>query len=207
MEGHMNGKDFVDYYELLQLSPNAYTDAIERMFRHHAKKYHPDNTEYADSERFQKIVEAHRILTDPESRAAYDIKYQDYWNHKWRLAAEASNKSAFGDDQITREQLLSLLYVQRRRNMRNPGLGEYEMARLLCTPPELVEFHVWYLRAKDWVERLQSGQLAITAAGVDEVEKGQLRLNPDHLIGAREPAGKDGEKGEDDDKNLLLSDV
>jgi hypothetical protein len=176
------------------------------MFRHHAKKYHPDNTELADSDRFQKIVEAHRTLTDPEARAAYDIRYQEYWNHKWRLAAEAGDRSAFGDDRITRERILSLLYVQRRRAMRNPGLGEYEMARLLSTPPELVEFHIWYLRSKGWVERLQNGQLAVTAEGVDQVEQSQLRLSPNHLIEARETAGEDGEKSADSDRNLLISD-
>ena len=47
------------------------------------------------------------------------------------------------EDQNTREKLLSLLYVQRRRDMRSPGLGEYEMARLLRIPVELVEFHIW----------------------------------------------------------------
>ena len=98
--------------------------------------------------------------------------------------------SAFGDDHETREFLLSMLYVQRRRNMRNPGLGELLIARLLQTPPELVEFHLWYLKAKDWVERLPSGLFAITAAGVDQVEQSRLRLMPDHLLEAHDPAGE-----------------
>ena len=34
-----NGKD---YYEILQLNANATQDAIERMFRYLAVKYHPD---------------------------------------------------------------------------------------------------------------------------------------------------------------------
>jgi len=32
---------FIDYYELLQLSSNADSDTIERVFRHLAKKLHP----------------------------------------------------------------------------------------------------------------------------------------------------------------------
>jgi hypothetical protein len=198
----MSTKEFVDYYELLQLSPNADTDTIERMFRHLAKKTHPDSTEFADNDRFQKIVEAHRTLADPEARAGYDVKYQDYWNRKWRLASEAGNTSAFGDDQETRERLLSLLYVQRRRNMNNPGLGELVIARLLQTQPELIEFHLWYLKAKGWVERLQTGHLAITAPGVDQVEQSRLRLMPDHLIEAYCPTGEDAEER---DRDLLVS--
>ena len=180
----MSASEFIDYYDLLQLSPNADTDIIERIFRHLAKKSHPDSSEHADFERFQLIVQAHRTLVDPETRAGYDVKYQEYWNRKWRLPAEARDGSAFNDDHVTRERLLSLLYVQRRRNMKNPGLGEHEVSRLLNTPPELVEFHFWYLRAKGWVERLLSGHLAITAEGVDQVEQQQLRLMPDRLIEA-----------------------
>lgn len=193
----MAAEEFFDLYELLQLSPNADNETIEHMFRHHAKKSHPDTTDRADNDRFYKIVEAHRTLSDPETRAAYDAKYQDYWNRKWNLASEAGYSSAFDDDQVTRERLLSLLYVQRRRNMANPGLGEHEVARLLCIPDELVEFHLWYLKDKGWLSRLDCGLLAITAPGVDRVEQNQLRLRPDRLLEAHRPAGTDAEAGKD----------
>jgi hypothetical protein len=175
---------FIDYYELLQLSSRADTDTIERVFRHLAKKFHPDNKESGDIDRFHQIVEAHRTLSNAENRAGYDVKHQDYWNHKWKLASEASNGTAFGDDRENRESILSILYVQRRRDMKKPGLGDYEVARLLCIPLELVEFHIWYLKAKSWVERLDTGYLAITALGVDQVEQGRLRLRNDHMLAA-----------------------
>jgi curved DNA-binding protein CbpA len=181
---------FVDYYELLQVSPNADGDTIQRVFRHLAKKYHPDHHQTPDEEKFRRLVEAHRVLTDPEARAGYDAAYQDYWNRKWRLVSESSDSTAFGQDRETRERMLSLFYVQRRRSMASPGLGEYEVARLLRTPVELVEFHIWYLRSKGWLERLESGMLAISAAGVDQVEQGQLRLGHERLLeahGADEP--------------------
>jgi hypothetical protein len=195
----MSATKFIDYYELLQLSPNADTETIDRIFRHLAKKFHPDNTEVPDTDRFSQIVEAHRTLADPETRAGYDVKYQDYWNHKWGLASEASCKSAFGDDQVTREGLLSLLYVQRRRNMDSPGMGELDIARLLNSPIELIEFHVWYLKAKGWVERMESGYLAISAQGVDQVEQSRLRLSPDRLIEGPRQASEDTRGGNDVD--------
>lgn len=115
---------FVDYYELLQLSSSADIDTIERVFRHLAQKFHPDHTQStdADNDRFRMILEAYQTLVDPETRAGYDVKYQEYWNRKWKLASEASDGTAFSDDRATRESLLSLLYVQRRRNMNSPGL-------------------------------------------------------------------------------------
>ena len=190
----MSENGFIDYYEVLQLSSNADTDTIERVFRHFAKKLHPDNKESSDPERFRQILEAHRTLSNPEARAGYDVKYQEYWDRKWKLVSEAGSRTAFGDDRETRESLLSLLYVQRRRNARRPGLSDFEMARLLGKPFELVEFHVWYLKAKGWVERTETGQMAISALGVDQVEQGQLRLKNDHLLTAGETL--DGENGQ-----------
>lgn len=200
----MNANEFVDYYELLQLSPNADTDTIERMFRHLAKKTHPDSSESSDNEKFQLIVEAHRTLSDPETRAGYDARYQDYWNHKWSLASEAGDSSTFGQDKVMRERLLSLLYVQRRRDLNNPGLGELVIARLLHVPSELIEFHLWYLKAKGWVERLQTGHLAITADGVDRVEQGRFHVMPDRLLEDRFPLGKDTKNEDDGNKDLDL---
>lgn len=192
--GLVSETGFVDYYELLQLSSNADTDTIERVFRHLAKKTHPDNKESADPERFRLIIEAHRTLSNPEARAGYDVKYQEYWNSKWQIASRAVNGDAFGDDRETRKSLLSLLYVQRRRNPTDPGLFDYHMARLLDKPFELVQFHLWYLKAKNWVERLDTGQLAISALGVDEVEKEQLRLRNDHLLTVLEGAEGQAER-------------
>lgn len=181
----MSENGFIDYYDLLQLSSNADIDTIERVFRHLAKKTHPDNKESADPERFRLIIEAHRTLSNPETRAGYDVKYQDYWNQKWKLVSQA-NTGAFGEDQEVRKSLLSLLYVQRRRNPNDPGLFDYHMARLLDKPFELVQFHLWYLKAKNWVERMDTGQLAISALGVDQIETERLRLRNDQLIPASE---------------------
>ena len=48
----------------------------------------------------------------------------------------------------------------------------------------LIEFHIWYLKEKGWIQRLENGKFALTAPGVDEVEKGRLRLNDDRLLAA-----------------------
>jgi curved DNA-binding protein CbpA len=167
----VSGQEFVDYYELLQLSSNADEDTIHRVFRHLAKKHHPDAPGGGDREQFDRLVEAHATLTDPQRRAAYDARYQRYWNQTWQVASEAADGQTLFDDASIRERMLTLFYVQRRRNMRQPGMGELELARLIGTPVEHVEFHVWYLREKGWIQRLETGMLALTALGVDEIEK------------------------------------
>ncbi len=190
----MSEASFIDYYDLMQVSPNADEDTIQRIFRHLAKKWHPDR-EQGDPERFKLLVEAQKTLSNPESRAAYDIRYQMFWESKWKLAADASDGRGFAEDRDVRERLLSLYYVQRRSKVHDPGLGEYEVARLMRIPVELIDFHIWYLREKGWIQRLDNGPLAITALGVDQVEKGRLRLTPDRLLTASGSGdGRDEEK-------------
>jgi hypothetical protein len=71
---------------------------------------------------------------------------------------------------LLRERLLSLLYVKRRRDLRNPGIGNLDMERLLESPREILDFHLWYMKQKGWIERTEEGRLAITADGVEKVE-------------------------------------
>ena len=179
----MNDSSFVDYYDLMQISPNADQGTIHQVFRHLAKKWHPDSPS-GDSARFRLLVTANKTLRNPEIRAAYDIKYQKYWDAKWNLAADAFDKRVFVDDNEVREALLSLYYVQRRNKLDDPGLGELEVARLMRIPINLIEFHIWYLKGKGWVERLENGQFALTVLGVDEVEKNRLQLHSDRLLEA-----------------------
>lgn len=197
----MSADTFVDYYELLQVSPNADEDTIQRVFRHLAKKHHPDASDQHDPATFNRLLEAYRTLTDVTLRAAYDVRYQHHWDETWRVGAEASSENVasggVGDSAI-RQRVLSLLYVQRRRHMRHPGLGEHEVARLMDLPAEHVAFHVWYLREKAWIQRLDTGYLAITADGVDQIERDRVRLDPELLIEAR-PADDAGNEAASSD--------
>ena len=183
----MSADPFVDYYELLQISPNADDDTVQRIFRHLAKKLHPDASTSGDPERFNRLLEAYRVLTDVSQRAAYDVAYRQHWEQTWKVAAEASDANPISDDGRVRVRLLSLFYVQRRRNMRNPGLGQVELEKLLDLSPEHLAFHLWYLREKGWIQRLETGLLAITAEGVDQVERERVQLDPERLIESRVP--------------------
>jgi curved DNA-binding protein CbpA len=194
---------FIDYYDLLQVSPNADGETIHRVFRLLVRRCHPNSKGGGNPARFSRLVEAHALLSDPGRRAAYDVRYKENGNCQWSLATEASEGGAFEVDREARAHLLSLLYAQRRRSMRTPGLGEQELARLLQLPLEVVEFHLWYLKEKGWIQRLDNGQLAINASGVDSIERSRLRIPQERLLVARaiipaEPPG--GEAGADTER-------
>ncbi len=173
---------FVDYYDVLQVSPTADEDTIRRIFRHLAKKCHPDLPTGGNPELFRNLVKAHDVLSDPEKRTAYDVKHQEYWDRKWQILGRATNGSIPENNKQVRERILTVLYVQRRSNSQNPGLGEIELSRMLRTPIEFMEFDLWYLLRKGLVERLETGHMAISVEGVDYVEAHTLQVNEDHLL-------------------------
>lgn len=158
-----------DYYEVLQVSPRADRETIERVFRHLANRYHPDNKDSGNSEMFTQLTEAHSVLSDPEQRASYDVNYERVREARWRLFDQTSSASEFVSDTRVRIAILSLLYVARRNNVREPGVGIMELERLLSVPQPVIEFQTWYLRENGWIERLTTGMWAITATGVDKL--------------------------------------
>src|SRR5262249_21226358 len=118
---------FTDYYEILQISPNANSETIERIFRYFALRYHPDNQDTGDESRFSEIVEAHNTLRDPVKRAQYDIQHKYQSGLRRELAEEASNTKGIERDVAIQDKLLSLLYVKRRQDVHNPGIGDEEL--------------------------------------------------------------------------------
>jgi DnaJ-class molecular chaperone len=110
---------FIDHYEILEISPNANSETIERMFRYLAMRYHPDNQKTGDPARFSEVVVAHDTLKDPVKRAQYDLQHKDHSGSRWKLVEEAGNTKTIERDVVIHEKLLSILYVKRRQN----GMG------------------------------------------------------------------------------------
>ncbi|RUX21233.1 MULTISPECIES: J domain-containing protein [unclassified Mesorhizobium] len=169
---------FVDYYELLEISPRATSDTIERIFRYFAKRYHPDNPETGDQRRFSDLVEAHNTLRDPVTRAQYDILYGEYLGHSNELAQEASDPRVVEKDTIVQTRVLALLCAKRRQDVNNPGIGDEELERLSGCPREHLEFHLWYLKAKGFIGRTENGTFAITVQGIDRAYSEQQDRRP-----------------------------
>ena len=72
----MNSDDLRDYYGLLEVSPHATISEIHKAYWKQALCCHPDRG--GSNEAMAQVVEAWKILADPDSRARYDqlLKYR-----------------------------------------------------------------------------------------------------------------------------------
>src|SRR5688500_1368139 len=131
---------FEDHYETLQLSPNADHETIDRVYRVLVRRYHPDNQDTGNPETFDRVVCAYRTLSDPDRRASYDVKFEENRSTVLQIFEESSNPEGHDGDRRIFDGILSLLYICRRRDADQGGMGVVQMDRMLACPAKHLEF-------------------------------------------------------------------
>lgn len=185
----------VDYYEFLQISPNAEEDTVHRVYRFLAARFHPDNPASGDVEKFSTLTAAYSVLSDPAKRAAYDVARRT----GQRQAAPLSLSVDFMDDlegeKNRRLAVLAVLYYRRRTNPFAPEVSLAEIETRLGFPREYLDFTTWYLKKKGYITKADNSDFTLTVQGVDfvETQRGEIPvLNRLLTVGSGLPAG-DGE--------------
>lgn len=168
----------VNYYDLLQISPQAEPETVERVYRLLAARYHPDNQETGDAERFQMIQQACEVLRNPARRKEYDRQFEI--NSAKPLSIFLGKEFTEGIDAEAKIRIgvLCLLYSKRRANPDFAALSLLDMENIMAFPRERLLFALWYLRAKRYVLQDDRSSFIISAEGVDYLES-QL---PDNQI-------------------------
>lgn len=190
----MNERPFVDHYETLHLSQNADAETVERVYRMLAKRYHPDNAASGDADKFRDVQEAYEILLDPERRAEFDVLYDTDNTMQWQIFGKEAAIGGREDDQRIFHGVLSLLYVARRKNPDAGGLGTIHLEKMLGVPREHLEFPMWYLKKRGWIETLDTGERAITVDGIDKLNTKEMTIADNRLLSESEEAA-DSEQG------------
>ena len=184
--GTGSGEPVEDYYEVLQISPNADPDMIHRVYRLLAQRYHPDNTETGDEKTFRAITDAYKVLSEPEKRAAYDVHLHSQRRLRWRIFDQRQAAIGKVAEKSKRKGILDLLYTKRCNEPGQPTMTLHELEDLLGCPREHLEFSIWYLKEGGLIARQDNGRLAVTAKGVDwaEQEEAAEKLRTDRLLEA-----------------------
>jgi hypothetical protein len=160
----------IDYYEVLQVSRRADTEAIHRVFHVLAQRYHPDNAATGDQEMFRQVVEAHAVLTNPERRAAYDVKLADEDKGRLRIFDSLESTQGVQAEIRKRQGILRLLYTRRLTDPHRPAMRARELAEMLGCPAEHLDFSFWFLRELRHIQRADNNQYEITWQGVEAFE-------------------------------------
>jgi curved DNA-binding protein CbpA len=162
--------EIANYYEFLQISPNADQDTVHRVYRFLAARFHPDNPETGDADTFHQLKQAYDVLSDPARRAQYDGG-----KDKETPPPDPLSKSIDFMDQIDGElnrrlAVLAQLYIRRRTNPGYPEVSLAEVEERMGFPRDYLEFTMWYLQKKAYIARADNACFTLTAEGVDFVE-------------------------------------
>ena len=160
----------LDCYEVMQLSPNADADTIARVYRMLAQRFHPDNKETGNAEMFMRLTDAHQILSDPEKRARYDVRHRNVKRLHWKIFDQASASTGVEAEKRKRQGILALLHAKMLSDPEHAELNIQLLEELLGCPREHLQSALWYLKAKNYIQRGDNGRYSITIAGFDEAE-------------------------------------
>ena len=180
--------DEPDHYQTLQVSRQADTDTIRRVFHILAQRYHPDNRETGNQEKFRQVVDAHAVLCDPEKRAAHDVFLASEDKGRYKIFDSLENTEGVQAEARKRQGILRLLYAKRLTDAHRPSMRAREFAEMLACPLEHLEFALWMLREQHLIIRADNNYFEITWQGVQAFEAEQGDYAKKSLIALPAPA-------------------
>jgi curved DNA-binding protein CbpA len=159
-----------NYYELLQINPNAEPDTVHRVYRFLAARFHPDNPDTGDANKFAILKQAYDVLSNPVSRAEYDLACSTESADPKPLSSSIDFLDSMEGELNRRLAVLALLYFRRRSDSAHPHVSLFEVEARMGFPREYLEFTIWYLQKKSYIVRADNADFTLTADGVDFVE-------------------------------------
>lgn len=164
----------IDYYELLQISPNADNETIHRVFKYLAGRLHPDNAHTGNAEKFQLVKSAYDVLSSSVRRREYDSKRKEREIRPLSTAIDFMDQ--FEGEINRRMAVLAVLYYRRRMCPNFPEVTLAELEERMGFPRDYLDFTLWYLAQKKLLHKADNACFALTAEGVDFVEKERVVL-------------------------------
>jgi curved DNA-binding protein len=159
-----------DYYEFLQISPNAEADTIHRVHKYLAMRFHPDNPQTSDPDKFHLLQRAYEVLSDERRRMEYNAARRIPDGGTAPLSSSVDFMDNTAGELNRRLAVLALLYLRRRACPNEPTVSLFDIEARMGFPREYLDFTLWYLQRKGYITRADNGEASLTADGVDFVE-------------------------------------
>ncbi len=162
--------EIANHYEFLQISPNADPDTVHRVYRFLAARYHPDNPDTGDTDKFHLLKQAYDVLSDPVRRAEYDTGCEKEKPQPDPLSNSVDFMDQIDGELNRRVAVLAVLYIRRRTDPNRPEVTLGEIETRMGFPRDYLDFTMWYLQKKGYASRADNASFTLTAEGVDFVE-------------------------------------
>jgi curved DNA-binding protein CbpA len=186
MSAPLAGK-FQDHYEVLGIDAKSSTETVQQAYSKAAQKYHPNNPDTGDAEKFQAVNLAYEVLSDPMLRREFD---------KLKGIGEESGAPKFtglpffealGRETGLRTALLCVLYDRRRTKPFTPSLSMRHLENIISATEEEMSFALWYLKQRGLAATDDKSSLQITVEGMDFLESN--RPSPEVVMRFIKPGG------------------
>src|SRR5258708_12987700 len=160
-----------DYYELLEVSPQASEETIHRVYRYMAARYHPDNLGTGNLEKFTQLTSAYKVLAEPNRRSEYDAQRA---TRQPTIRNPMSSTVDFMDqgegDLNRRLAILAILYYRRRMYPNSPEVSLPEIEDRMGFPRDYLDFTTWYLAKNRYITPADNSDFTLTVDGLTFTE-------------------------------------
>ena len=106
-----------NYYELLEVAPDASMAEIKQAYRRLARLHHPDLNAQAQDAHIKRLNEAYEVLSNPQKRAAYD--QQRHQAHQRTEAVRRQQQQAQRQPEMTWVQGIIGFVRELKKGMRD----------------------------------------------------------------------------------------
>lgn len=170
MSAPLAGK-FQDHYAVLGIESTAGSDEVHRAYSQLAQKFHPNNKDTADPEKFAAVNQAYEVLMDPAARQAFDVVRSGGKDEGVFVFSGDEFFQSLENEAARRSCILCLLYDRRRKKPSTPGLSFRLVESLVKASADQLQFSIWCLKQRGYVASDDKSNLLITFQGIEHLEK------------------------------------
>jgi curved DNA-binding protein CbpA len=165
-------QQYQDHYAVLGVEPKSDSETISKAYQALARRFHANNRDTGDKEKFRAVTEAYETLANPASREAFDnLRTANTVDTRAPEFSGPDFFTSFGGETMRRMAILCVLYDRRRLKPSTPSLTQRQMEAIVEISPEVLSFAVWYLKQRSFVMSDDKSGLLITIAGMEYLEQ------------------------------------
>ncbi|MCS6821370.1 MAG: DnaJ domain-containing protein [Microscillaceae bacterium] len=145
-----------NYYQVLGLNTDASAEEIKKAYRLYASKMHPDKHQGDNffEERFKEIQKAYQVLSNPQSKEAYDLKLKNWGNNNFLIYQSKLNELEIREALIRQKELYwKQKEIELTRNTYRQTAKKYNTVIIVSFLLNILLFFAWFLEKNHTFEQ------------------------------------------------------